>query len=80
MPGALKERGVPWFTAVQAATYLGFPSVGAFHTWLHRQRKAGTLTLTVHWFRRRMRFRQTDLDRLIEPEAQARRLRLVERA
>lgn len=60
--------GVPWLTTAEAASYLRFRSTGAFHTWLCRQRKAQTLTLKVYRFRRRMRFRQVDLDRLLQPD------------
>lgn len=65
------RTSVRWLNAAQAAEHLGFPTVGAFHTWLCRERQKGTLPLTVHWLRGRMRFREVDLDRCIEAEPQS---------
>lgn len=62
----MKDRTVPWLTSAEAARHLG-KSVGAFHVWLHRKRAMGQ-PVRVHWLDGRMRFRQTDLDRCVEPE------------
>lgn len=64
-----KGAHVEWFSTADAATYLGFPSTRAFEAWIARQRAKGTLRLKVHRLGDRMRFRRTDLDALLEPEA-----------
>lgn len=62
------KTSVAWYSAAEAATYLGFPSRRAFTAWMHRQKAAGRQPLRVHWLGDRMRFRRVDLDAALEPE------------
>lgn len=62
-----------WLTAQQAADYLKFPTVGAFHVYLHRRRKSG---FPVRAYRRgrALLFTEADLDASLTCE-QSRKLR-----
>lgn len=61
---------VAWLSAEQAAVHLGYvhadgtPNLPAFYQWKHREKPR------AFRLRGRLRFRQADLDRCLEPEPQ----------
>lgn len=55
-----------YLSSQKAADYLGLPSVGAFRTLRCRLKAKGT-PLRTYRLRGQLRFKQVDLDRLIEP-------------
>lgn len=62
-------------TSAMAAEHLGFmkdgkPNVVAFAKWIKRERRRPHTRLRIHWLVGRMRFRQVDLDKCVEPEPQ----------
>ena len=64
-------RGVAWFSSADAAAHLALPSVKAFHKMLERlprEKKPRCYRLG-----RLLRFRQVDLDALLEPVAEEKR-------
>jgi hypothetical protein len=61
-------KAVSWLSTRDAAVYLGFPSVAAFHKWLQEERKQSPCRVKVYWLRGRMRFARTNLDSLLELE------------
>lgn len=58
------KTSVAWFTSEMAAEHLGFPSVSAFRRFLERLPESQRPK--IHWLGSRMRFRQVDLDGLVE--------------
>lgn len=84
-----------WMTTAQAAEHLGFtteagePDLHRFASWKNRLKVAGRIvpTYRLAGTRRSLRYRQVDLDRLIEPQSSdvasladgARHLRMVGR-
>jgi hypothetical protein len=63
----------PYLTTDEAAAYLRFPTVNAFHQWRHRH--AGRLP--VHRRGGKPLFRQSDLDAAVAPVSVSRPLRKV---
>jgi len=70
----MNPRGVPWLSSEQAAIHIGYvkpdgtANLDAFYMFVSRERRKPKTRLRVHWLRGRMRFRQTELDALLEPE------------
>lgn len=68
------KTAVKWFNTASAAVHLGFvdlagqPKLKAFYQFLRTTKNPPT----VHWLAGRMRFREVDLDRCLEPEPAAR--------
>ena len=58
--------GSPYLTSAAACEYLGLPSLDAFYQLRVRLKAKGT-PLRVYRVERRLRFKRTDLDRLIQP-------------
>lgn len=56
-----------YLTAAEAAAHLKFPSLGAFHTFLYRRRKAGR-AVTTHRRNGRLLFRLSDLEAALTVE------------
>lgn len=68
------KTSVAWLNSEAAAVHIGLvdaegrPKLGAFHTWVCRARKRG---LKAHRLGGRLRFREVDLDRMVEAEPDA---------
>lgn len=74
IPADLNTR--TWLTASEAAAYLNYPGLHAFHAMLWRRRKAGR-PIKTYRLNGRLRFKQIDLDAAMTVEQAPHRLRAV---